>query len=195
MSSIRLNGLTISLSGKTIFDNINLNIEPGKYIIRGRNGVGKSTLLNVLCGLAFPKAGSVTIEGGAELVSDQIAIPPKMTVFSVLRLYDKYERCNKNLRDCLIEKFYFQEHVEKNIGSLSQGSLQKLKIILAVSGHGRWLLLDEAFNGLDDAAVKVLNSIIEESDRPVLLVDHANSCSFDELIKINIHNARICIEQ
>ena len=85
MSSIRLNNLTISIAGKTIFDNINITIAAGKYLLKGNNGSGKSTLLNVICGLLVPKHGAVIIEGNSELVSDQIAIPPQLTVLSVFR--------------------------------------------------------------------------------------------------------------
>lgn len=195
MSSINIRNLTVSLSNKTLFDGLNLTIPAGKYQLRGENGVGKSTLLKVICGLLRPDNGEVMVADKTELVSDDIAIPPEMTVSSVFRLYDQYDRCDVRLREQLVDDFVFREHLAKTIESLSQGSLQKLKIILAVSGQGKWLLLDEAFNGLDQDAIVTLNSIIAVSDRPMILVDHANLCTLKSIVPIHVKNASLCITQ
>ena len=53
-----------SYGARTVFDNLDLTIQPGEYVaITGESGVGKSTLLNLLAGLDVPDAGSIVLDG------------------------------------------------------------------------------------------------------------------------------------
>lgn len=193
MSSVNISNLTVCMSDKKLFDNVTFSIPSGKYLLCGENGAGKSTLLRLLCDLVQPNYGSIDVIGEAELVSDSIDIPPEMTVSSVFRLYDKFERCDISLREKLIDEFEFREHTSKTIENLSQGSRQKLRIILAMSGKKTWLLMDEAFNGLDVRSANTLNKLIKSGCRSMILVDHANQCTAEDLVKISIEDAGLCI--
>ncbi|HTD89195.1 MAG TPA: ABC transporter ATP-binding protein [Burkholderiales bacterium] len=65
--------LTKRFGTRTIFDNLQLTIEPGEYVaITGESGIGKSTLLNLLAGLDVPDTGQIMLDGTdlAELDDD-----------------------------------------------------------------------------------------------------------------------------
>ena len=56
--------LTKRFGARTVFDNLNLTIQPGEYVaITGESGIGKSTLLNLLAGLDVPDAGHIILDG------------------------------------------------------------------------------------------------------------------------------------
>ena len=61
---LSVTNLTKRFGARTIFDNLNLTIQPGEYVaITGESGIGKSTLLNLLAGLDVPDAGHIVLDG------------------------------------------------------------------------------------------------------------------------------------
>lgn len=195
MTALNLQNISLSFSGVPVFTDTSCEILPGKYRLLGVNGSGKSTLINMFCGLVQPNSGSVTQIAMADLVSDTLVIPPDLSVFAIFALYDKYQRNDKNLREQLIADFGFGDYLYKTYGNLSQGNKQKLKLILALSGNSTWLFLDEAFNGLDAASIEVLNRIIDTTNRPLLLVDHAQTCSVEGMRQLRIENCGLFIHE
>tara|TARA_B100000700_G_C14963014_1_gene817482 strand:+ start:135 stop:722 length:588 start_codon:yes stop_codon:yes gene_type:complete len=173
MINIELNNVSVKLGDNLIFKSVNLTIPNGQYQLTGENGAGKSTLLQLLSGLITPTTGTLKLEDRTDLVADSIQIPENMTVTTVFSLYDKYRRCNVAARDELIDKFQFSDWLNSTVGELSQGNQQKLKLILALSGTGTWLLLDEPFNGLDSASVAMLNQSLAGIQRPFIVIDHS----------------------
>jgi ABC-type multidrug transport system ATPase subunit len=149
-------------------------------------------LFKAICGLVKPEAGEIDVAGNIDLVADHVQIPPAMTPKAVFNIYDKYERCDIEKRYLLVRKFSYQEQLNKSIGALSQGNLQKLKIILALCGNGSWLLLDEVFNGLDENAIDILNELLGESNRPMLVIDHSLAFSVPNIQNLLMADQHLC---
>ena len=173
MTNIELNNVSLKLGDNLILDSVTLTLPEGQYQLTGKNGAGKSTFLQLLSGLIMPSSGSLNVDDRPDLVADSIQIPDNMTVTTVFSLYDKYQRCDTTQRSQLIEAFQFSDCLTATVGKLSQGNQQKLKLILALSGNGHWLLLDEPFNGLDSTSAATLNQMLAEIHRPSIVIDHS----------------------
>ncbi|MAD54771.1 ABC transporter ATP-binding protein [Idiomarina sp. UBA3162] len=173
MTNIELNNVSLKLGDNLILDSVTLTLPEGQYQLTGKNGAGKSTFLQLLSGLIMPSSGSLNVDDRPNLVADSIQIPDNMTVTTVFSLYDKYQRCDTTQRSQLIEAFQFSDCLTATVGKLSQGNQQKLKLILALSGNGHWLLLDEPFNGLDSTSAATLNQMLAELHRPSIVIDHS----------------------
>lgn len=192
VSTIYLDNLTVKYAHELIFSSVNLSIAPGKYLLKGKNGSGKSTLLRLLCGLQDPSVGTIKVLGRPDLVSDSILFPDTMSVQSIFLLYERYNRSDVLLRDRLLESFSLQKQLGSTVDMLSQGELQKLRLILGLSGNGSWLLLDEAFNGLDSESVALLNGFIDELERPLIVVDHSGQANSNRFSTLLIDNKTVC---
>ena len=173
MTNIELNNVSLKLGDNLILDSVTLTLPEGQYQLTGKNGAGKSTFLQLLSGLIMPSSGSLNVDDRPDLVADSIQIPDNMTITTVFSLYDKYRRCDTTQRSQLIEAFQFSDCLTATVGKLSQGNQQKLKLILALSGNGHWLLLDEPFNGLDSTSAATLNQMLAELHRPSIVIDHS----------------------
>lgn len=193
MKSISLTNFVVKHGSKIVFSETNLLIPEEKYILKGPNGCGKSTFLRVLSGLQNPTKGSIKIDFPSDLVSESIKFPGNMNVQAIFSLYERYRRLDIYLRDELLESFSLKQYLLMNLNSLSQGSQQKIRLILGLSGKGSWLFLDEPFNGLDTESVILLNDIITRIDRPIILVDHSNQSQSNCFSEIQIKNKKLCI--
>lgn len=193
MNSIVLENISKKYYKETIIKNINIELKPGKYHLKGVNGSGKTTLLSLIAGIEKPSYGRVVNSENIDFCSDKIDIPPKLTVFDSFRLYDKYNRSNTKFRDELVKLFNFEDFIQHKYEDLSEGSKKKLKIILAFSGTGNWILLDEPTNALDKNSIEHVKTLIAETARPLILVDHSSCCVSSLFSVIEIKEGELCI--
>jgi len=193
MTSIVLSHVDKSYGNRQVLSDISLTLSTGKHAITGANGTGKSVLMRLICGLEQPTAGKITgVPEQINIVSDSVVLPPSLLPQAVLELYDDYARCDIALRDTLIEEFEFSEHLYTAVKKLSTGNLQKLKIILALSGNGRWLFLDEPFNGLDSKTTDKLVEKIAQSKKSIVLIDHQQVCDASDFNVIATSELNSC---
>jgi len=143
-----------------VFQNLNLNMDEGKiYGLLGKNGTGKSTLLKLISGVLFPKAGEVSINGitasdrNADILQD------------IFFLSENYETPNISIKEYLsanaafFKKFdeqkfreiirLFEVEFDSKLNNLSFGQRKKVLIAFGLATNARYLLLDEPTNGLD----------------------------------------------
>ena len=68
MALMSLQDLSFALGGPLLFDQLNLELEPGERVaLLGRNGVGKTTLMKVMCGQVKPDKGKVVFQKGVRV--------------------------------------------------------------------------------------------------------------------------------
>ena len=195
-SIIEFKNVTLSYGKRIILDNINFKINESQIFgMLGPNGVGKSTIFNLITGLINPDSGQIKING--EDVSNfpiylrtrrfKVGYVPQYGgYFNDLTLNDNLKAIseividNKNLRtekiNYLLSKFELENVKSIKAKFLSGGQKKKLVIALSLLSEPRVLLLDECFAALDVLTIKMLQEIIvnlqQESRITICICDH-----------------------
>ncbi len=195
-SIIEFENVSLAYGNRLILDNINFKINEGQIFgMLGPNGVGKSTIFNLITGLINPKNGKIKIAG--EDASEYPIylrtkrfkvgyVPQYGGYFNDLTLHDNLKAIseivieNKNLRNerinYLISKFELDNLKDIKAKFLSGGQKKKLVIALSLLSEPKVLLLDECFAALDVLTIKMLQEIIvnlqQESNITICICDH-----------------------
>ncbi len=187
MISININ--SHSLGGNLILENINLTVPDGKVLgLVGTNGSGKSTLLRLMSGVYVPDSGSVLYDGkDATLpeVRENVFFLPDDPFFAGQTtgkgIFDTYltfyPNLDRELYRRLLERFKLDENAHQR--NFSKGMRRQFYIAIALSARPKYLLLDEAFDGLDaftkKTVIEEINRAVEENDSTVVISSHALS--------------------
>lgn len=157
---IQIQNLGFSYGSLSVLKNITMTLEEGRiYGLLGENGVGKTTLLTLLCGLKKPEAGSISVDGHdpyrrePDFLSSLIYLPDE-----VAPLPEKAESFARNRGifwpEYDHEKFLaimkeFETDPLQSMKTMSSGQLKKTYISFALACSARNILMDEPTNGLD----------------------------------------------
>ena len=195
-SIIEFKNVSLSYGNRLILDNISFKINQGQiYGMLGPNGVGKSTIFNLITGLITPKFGKIFINGQDATHYPIYLRTKKFKVgyvpqyggyFNDLTLHDNLKAIseivieNKNLRneriDYLLSKFELENVKNIKAKFLSGGQKKKLVIALSLLSEPRVLLLDECFAALDILTIKMLQEIVvnlqQENQITICICDH-----------------------
>ena len=195
-SIIEFNNISLSYGNRLILDNISFKINEGQIFgMLGPNGVGKSTIFNLITGLINPNNGQIKIAG--QNVNDYPVylrtkkfkvgyVPQYGGYFNDLSLNDNLKAIseivieNKNYRSerisYLITKFELDNLKDIKAKFLSGGQKKKLVIALSLLSDPKVLLLDECFAALDVLTIKMLQEIIvnlqSENKITICICDH-----------------------
>ena len=193
---VSLKNISLSFGNRKILDNVNFNINRGEILgMLGPNGVGKSTIFNLITGLIKPNYGSIFFDS-VNATNYPIYIRTKkfkigyvpqhggyfndLTLFENLKaiaeilIADEKERETKI--NILVSKFELDAVRNIKAKYLSGGQKKKLVIALALLGDPKVLLLDECFAALDVLTIKMLQQIIvnlqTENNIGICICDH-----------------------
>lgn len=191
--------LTKRYGARTVFDNLNLSIQPGEYIaIIGESGVGKSTLLNLLAGLDVPDAGDITLDG-ANLAtqSDDARTHIRRTrmgfVFQAFHVLPHLTVAGNVELPLLLQKVAANERLERThamltaVGlrtrgasfprELSGGELQRVAVARALIHRPKLVLADEPTGNLDPERAAEILQLLKDTivrERAIgILVTHS----------------------
>ncbi len=195
-SIIEFENVSLAYGNRLILDNINFKINEGQIFgMLGPNGVGKSTIYNLITGLINPKSGKIKIAGEDATQYPIYLRTKKFKVgyvpqyggyFNDLTLYENLKAIseivieNKNYRDerinYLISKFELDNTKDIKAKFLSGGQKKKLVIALSLLSEPKVLLLDECFAALDVLTIKMLQEVIvnlqSENKITICICDH-----------------------
>ncbi len=193
---LKLDKISLKFGRKTILDNLNLQLNNGQILgLLGPNGVGKSTIFNLITGLVSADFGSIIIN--SEIVNKypiyqrtlkfKIGFVPQtggffhdLTVYENLKAIAEITIESLSYREekinSLISKFELDSIRDIKADFLSGGQKKKLVIAIALISDPKILLLDEPFAALDVMTIKTLQEIIVDLQRlnniSVILCDH-----------------------
>ena len=195
-SIVKIDKLSLSFGKRKILDNIKFDLNEGQILgLLGPNGVGKSTIFNLITGLIKPDYGSIIIN--SKNVNDvpiylrtskfKIGYVPQyggyfhdLTLLENLNAIGEILINDDKIRnekiDSLIAKFELDSVKDVKASYLSGGQKKKLTVSLALLGNPKVLLLDEPFAALDVMTIKMLQQIIvnlqSEDNISIILCDH-----------------------
>ena len=157
---IEIKDIRFNYGNIDVLKNINITLEEGKiYGLLGENGVGKTTLLTLLCGLKQPKSGSIITDGLnpfdrlPSFLSDQYYLSDEVAAnrMSALSFAEDFGKFWYNFD---INKFkevmsIFDMNTEQRMNQMSFGQLKKTYISFSLACNTKYIFMDEPTNGLD----------------------------------------------
>ncbi len=199
-------------------DNIDLNIEQGKFVvILGPSGAGKSTLLNLLGGLDSPTSGEIYVNGKsiAKLNNNELAdyraetigfvfqsynLIPTLTCFENVSLVKEITSNPLSVNE-MLENVGLADHKDKFPSELSGGEQQRVSIARALAENPRTLLCDEPTGALDTETgvlvLKVLLSMARNYNKTIIIVTHNQNIAkmADQIIRVKSGHIKEIINQ
>ena len=184
---ITLKELSFSYSRKKeVLDRINLEVGSGHICgLLGKNGEGKTTLLNLLSGQIFPEQGSCLVleetpsERNARFLQQIFLLPeeismPEVTAIEYIKMYAPfYPTFRDDICKACVESF--EINLSDRLSKMSQGQRKKVAITLALAAHTPLLLMDEPTNGLDipsKATFRRLVASLIDDNQTVIISTH-----------------------
>lgn len=157
---IEVQNLEFSYGQVPVLKNISMRLEPGRiYGLLGENGVGKTTLLTLLCGLKKPKNGSIVCDGFRPydrkpgFLSTQYYLADEVSAFNDTAIHWAVSSGTfwpGFSKDKFVEIMsIFENDPSRKMNQMSAGQLKKTHIAFALSCGARYLFMDEPTNGLD----------------------------------------------
>ena len=161
--------------GRTLFENFNLHLRAGDRVaIIGPNGVGKSTLLNVIARQLPADGGAVIFGSNVDLgyyEQHQTRLHPDKDILS--EVWDDFPRLELDrVRGVLALFLLTGDDVYQPIRTLSGGEKGRVSLAKLMLRHDNFLLMDEPTNHLDMDSREVLEGALEDFDGTLLTVSH-----------------------
>ena len=157
---IKILDLGFSYGQNVVLKDITMRLEDGHiYGLLGENGVGKTTLLTLLCGLKKPMAGKIEIDGQNPFdrkpslmtdiyyLSDEVA-EANMTAMEYAKTYGKFW-INFDVEKFIEVMNILENDPNQKMNQMSFGQLKKAHIAFALACNSKYLFMDEPTNGLD----------------------------------------------
>ena len=193
---VQLKNISVFYNKRQIINNLNLSINRSEILgMLGPNGVGKSTIFNLITGLKEIDHGEITIDGinctnlpiNERFTKFKLGLVPQyggvihdltlkdnLKLVAEIHIKEKYlieQKINK-----LISQFEFESLLNIKAKHLSGGQRKKLVIAMALINDPKILLLDEPFAALDILTIKMLQEIIlnlqSAEEITVVVCDH-----------------------
>lgn len=184
---IELINLTKKFGDFTAVNEVNAKIEDGCiYGLVGSNGSGKSTLLRLLSGVYYPDGGNISVDGfevfNNPVLKSQIFYLPDSPYFfknaTIKEMAEFFEGLYPTFDRARFDhlKSVFPISTTDKIDNMSKGMQRQAALMLALSTNPKYLLLDEAFDGLDPVMRSVLKELlidgIETNQMTVIIASH-----------------------
>ena len=171
--AVELKNVTKKFKEKTVFEDLNLNIEKDKiYALLGRNGVGKTTLMNIITTRYLPNEGEVNVLGEKAFENENVLgeicfMKDKTEAFRGKKVKDIfklgkifYDNWDEDFKEKLLKEFEINE--KDRYENLSKGKQSAVAIIIGLASRCKVTMLDEIYTGLDAVVRKKFYKILLE---------------------------------
>ncbi len=189
---LEFQNISLVFEERSIFTNLNFQIKDGeKVLLKGRSGIGKSTIFNLILGFLFPQGGEILWNGRAyspevvrEVRRSTTWLPQATNLFRDISAIEAIElafqnKQNKNAlpdRDSmfkLAQKYSLDLAIlDKEVSTLSGGELQRIMLIASMLQNRKLTLMDEPASALDEATSDIIMHDIIKNTDTLLLISH-----------------------
>lgn len=190
---LRVENLSVSIGNERILSDVNLHVHCGELVaLIGPNGAGKSTFLKAVLGQRDYEGVIAFSEPGQRSKKPRIGYVPQSPAFDSsdpVSVSDLFACCmskrpaflglGKKMRklvlECL-ERVHGEDLIDKRVGTLSGGELQRVLLALALEPLPNILILDEPLSGVDVEGIGILMDMLDEIrqsyDLSILMTTH-----------------------
>jgi len=190
---LRVQSMSVRIGGETILDNINLHVHCGQLLaLIGPNGAGKSTFLKAILGQQDYEGVIAFSAPGQRSHKPRIGYVPQSPNFDPgdpVSVADLFVCCQsrrpaflgvskamrENILECL-DRVHGTDLIDKRVGTLSGGELQRVLLALALEPLPNILILDEPLSGVDvegqSGLMDMLDEIRKTYDLSIVMTTH-----------------------
>lgn len=177
---VELNGISKNFSGEVLIDNFSyILLRDDRVGIVGPNGIGKTTLLNIIAGYIFPDSGNVDIGQTVKIgyyMQETDDTDTDKRVIDYIRDAGEYVTTSdgeKITASKMLERFLFPSSMQWTpVSNLSGGEKKRLYLLKVLMTAPNVLLLDEPTNDLDIETLRVFEDYLDEFSGAVVAVSH-----------------------
>ncbi len=180
---LELRKITKSVGDKTLYHDVSFCFRQGCYAMIGKNGIGKTVLMEMLAGVLRPDSGTICLDGVGNSLSKKhkqklTYIPsaplffPTATGAEFLSFIVSIKRANKSQEKIyeLINRFRLSTHLHSRFNEMSLGTQKKLFLTTLGIGDSQLIILDEPTNALDSESNQFLYEIIQELSKSAIVI-------------------------
>jgi len=193
---LNIDGIVKGFGGQILLDNTGFRINPGERVgLVGRNGHGKTTLLNMISGSDHPDQGSISYPTGYRMgfLSQKISFTKTRVIDEAMLGLLEHEKDHSWKAEKVLAGLGFsQNDLIRNPGEFSGGFQVRLNLAKVLISEPDLLILDEPTNYLDITSIRWISRFLISWPREVLLVTHDRGFMDDVVTHIaGIHRCKI----
>ena len=166
------NNLSFKRNSRKIFSNLDISVSPNKIIhIKGRNGIGKTTLIKVLVNMIIPNTGDIYWNGknikkniseyynNLTYIMDTNTSKNEMTVMENIKFWMKLNASKIKTKeiDAILQLLLIEPYKNTKTNFLSAGEIKKLELCRLIIEQKKLWILDEPYVGLDASVIEIVN--------------------------------------
>lgn len=187
---IEISNLTKTFGAVRAVDDLSITFNQGVNGLVGENGAGKSTLLRLIADVYDKDKGQINVDGvsNQEIVakdkifflSDNPYAPNNCTIKQIYEFYSCLFKLDKTKFEDIMKKLSLP--LNRKVSTFSKGMKRQFFLALALSSKASYVLLDEAFDGLDPVVLDTIKQeIIKDADEKTYIVSSHNISSLQRL--------------
>lgn len=174
---IKLENISFSYADKPVLADFSALFEAGsRTAVMGRSGVGKTTLVSIICGLLTPDIGSVSgvPQNGVAMLFQENRLIPSLSCAQNISLVASH--LSPTEINSLLVELGLEDVADLLPEELSGGMARRVALARALAFESELVVLDEPFKGLDETTVEMVAGVISRrtQNRTLIMITHSS---------------------